>query len=517
MKMRVSLSFTFLWTIAQRFGHTRAALQFPLNKGSINLGENVVVDRPLGTEDPWLHRIDPSILQPVPLAVNGNSTNKVDLVYFGDGYRKDEQATFLRDAQFLTDTLLQPGGAFSPVRDLLNFWAVLLPSQESGIGTHGKPRNTTFGLYRPGEELRAVFYAHPERVAAACNALNDVNFAGGCDEPILLGNDPFYGGLGGTPTVITASRNNGVQVLRHELGHTLIPVGEEYDGGYAYFGVNAAAHTNTTKQDVTWRQWLSDPKARRTGRVRLEDSRVAVQQYPWFDLSNRSYTVRFEDHGEAYPTALLRFSVSGIPTEHRLMVKLDGEEVKYEFSKDHRGSLDRTWVQIELEHGLRGVQSKTSRHCLEFTASAASEKVRPMLSSVEVIEYGPEERFNKMPGHIGAYPTVDIDGGVTLRPTNEGCLMRDVTVPTDTSSDNSATIAITLLNMTDATYALRWYRGTTEINTFANQTTIRVPGRAESTVAAWYTAEVELSLPQVRLEGREEMKENVKIWYQGCD
>lgn len=174
-----------------------------------------------------------------------------------------------------------------------------------------------------------------------------------------------------------------------------------------------------------------------------------------------------------------------------------------------------------------------------------------------------------MPGHIGAYPTVDIDGGVTLRPTNEGCLMRDVTVPSkfsptrnrsieylwnslsafcsvclegltlsllrrvslvksseircpssraaDTSSDNSATIAITLLNMTDATYALRWYRGTTEINTFANQTTIRVPGRAESTVAAWYTAEVELSLPQVRLEGREEMKENVKIWYQGCD
>lgn len=304
---------------------------------------------------------------------------------------EEERATFLQDAQFLTDTLLQPGGAFWPVRDLLNFWAVLLPSHESGIGTHGKPRNTTFGLYRPGEELRAVFYAYPERVTAACEAIKKGNSEGGCDEPILLGNDPFYGGLGGTPTVITASRNNGVQVLRHELGHTLIPVGEEYDGGYAYFGVNAAAYKNTAKQDVHWRQWLSETKTHRSGRVRMEDSRVAVQQYPWFDLSDRSYGTRFDDHGTDYPTALLRFSVSGIPTEDCLTVKLDGQDVQYAFSEDHHGSLDRTWVQIELEHGLRGMHSD-SRHHLELKASVTSKKVRPMLSSVEIIEYGQEER-----------------------------------------------------------------------------------------------------------------------------
>jgi hypothetical protein len=304
---------------------------------------------------------------------------------------EEERATFLQDAQFLTDTLLQPGGAFSTVRDLLNFWAVLLPSSESGIGTHGKPRNTTFGLYRPGEELRAVFYAYPERVTAACKALNGDGFAGGCDEPILLGNDPFYGGLGGTPTVITASRNNGVQVLRHELGHTLIPVGEEYDGGYAYFGVNTAPHKNTTKQDVSWRQWLSDTRGRSSGRARVEDSRVAVQQYPWFDLLNCSHTARFDDHGGNYPTALLRFSVSGIPTEDRLTVKLDGHDLEYTFSEDHRGSLDRTWVQIELEDGLHNFGSGDG-HRLQFTASAASSEVRPMLSSVEVIEYGPAEK-----------------------------------------------------------------------------------------------------------------------------
>ena len=288
-----------------------------------------------------------------------------------------------------------------PVANLLNFWAVFIPSGQSGIGTHGKPKNTTFGLYRPGEELRAVFYAHPDRVAAACKALNHrsstrkhsaVPF--GCDEPILLGNDGFYGGLGGTPTVITASRENGVQVLRHELGHTLIPVGEEYDNGYAYFGVNAANATeHGAHQRVSWAHWLSNSKARRTGRVRMEDSRVAVQKYPWHDLAKSPYAVNFSDHGATYPTGLLRFSVSGIPTESNLVVKMDGQVVDYNFSKVHHGSLDRTWVQILLDNGLAGYpKSRNDRHELELIATAASETVRPMLSSVEIIEYGSEER-----------------------------------------------------------------------------------------------------------------------------
>jgi hypothetical protein len=74
-----------LWTIAQRFEFTHAAIQFPLNKASSNLEDNAGIDKPLEVEDAWLHSIDPSVLQAVPLAVYGNSTNRVNLVYFGDG------------------------------------------------------------------------------------------------------------------------------------------------------------------------------------------------------------------------------------------------------------------------------------------------------------------------------------------------------------------------------------------------------------------------------------------------
>jgi hypothetical protein len=93
------------------------------------------------------------------------------------------------------------------------------------------------------------------------------------------------------------------------------------------------------------------------------------------------------------------------------------------------------------------------------------------------------------------------------------------TTPSDDNlSDRHATLALNLLNMSDATYAVRWYKGATELYHFANQTTIQLPTSVDSArLPAWYTAKVELSLPQVRLQGREEMKEQVKIWYQGCD
>src|SRR3954454_21913789 len=78
----------------------------------------------------------------------------------------------------------------------------------------GETYSTPFGLYRPGPELRAVYYAYPEHVLSACRWFRDGHNASllgedgqvtdggvaGCDEPLLLGNDPLYGGLGGSPT-----------------------------------------------------------------------------------------------------------------------------------------------------------------------------------------------------------------------------------------------------------------------------------------------------------------------------
>jgi hypothetical protein len=55
-------------------------------------------------------------------------------------------------------------------------------------------------------------------------------------------------------SIVTASPHNGPLILRHELGHTIIDVGEEYDGGFNYSGVNTA-----TDLSVPWTQWQTDP------------------------------------------------------------------------------------------------------------------------------------------------------------------------------------------------------------------------------------------------------------------
>lgn len=117
------------------------------------------------------------------------------------------------------------------------------------------------------------------------------------DFVLQIGNDGLYGGLGGEFTVITSSEVNGPLVLRHELGHTLIEEGDEYDGsesrscfhcilsgtarmsiteswsGFAYYGANAAKVDNL--KHIKWTKFLSDPK-----NVRIEDSTMPLQDYP---------------------------------------------------------------------------------------------------------------------------------------------------------------------------------------------------------------------------------------------
>lgn len=58
--------------------------------------------------------------------------------------------------------------------------------------------STVYGLYRDGTELRGVYYDKPDVAHAACDSTD------ACDYPILLGNDPLYGGLGGEFTSVSA-------------------------------------------------------------------------------------------------------------------------------------------------------------------------------------------------------------------------------------------------------------------------------------------------------------------------
>ncbi|KAJ7766478.1 IgA peptidase M64-domain-containing protein [Mycena maculata] len=343
-----------------------------------------------------------------PLVVSGPSSNRVDLVFFSDGYLQEEREKFIQDATRLASDI-SSNQTFDTVKPLMNFWAAFTPSKESGVGVGGKPKDTAFGLYRPGTELRGVYYAKPEVAGAACSSLGDQ-----CDYPILLGNDPLYGGLGGRFTVITPSLANGASILRHELGHSIIKVGEEYDGGEGYFGVNAHADLSTP---VPWAHWLTN-----STNVRVERSVMPMQDYAWALLNTtKPWSVTFESSG-TFARHLVRFSVSGLPEAADLQVDLDGTDLGW-VPRANIG-LDRWHYNLYREGGLSG-----GPHTLTFTLLNGARVPAAQMCNAEILEFGDESEFVSTPGHYSLYPTFSFENVTTYRPTNEDCLMRLVTTP----------------------------------------------------------------------------------------
>ncbi|KAI0630008.1 IgA peptidase M64-domain-containing protein [Trametes polyzona] len=363
-------------------------------------------------------------LEVEPLIISGPSGNRVDLVFFADGYTAQERDKFFDDALRLANDISR-NQTFYTVQPLLNFWAAFTPSKQSGVGTGGKAKDTPFGLYRDGTELRGVYYSKPEVAREACFSLGHQ-----CDYPILMGNDPLYGGLGGEFTVITPSLANGALVLRHELGHSIIEVGEEYDGGFAYFGVNAA-HSVKPSQ-IPWAHWLTHAPKPRTHQphvhidehpsVRVERSVMPMQAYPWTLLNaSRPWSTRFNSSG-TYAWHLVRFSLSGLPEKGDLRVELDGKDLGWVPHADI--GVDRWHYDVKLNKTLKG-----GEHEVKFTLRNEAREGVAQLCSVEVLEFGDEDEFVATPGHYSLYPTFSEKNETSYRPTNEDCLMRIVTTP----------------------------------------------------------------------------------------
>ncbi|EIN12687.1 hypothetical protein PUNSTDRAFT_118417 [Punctularia strigosozonata HHB-11173 SS5] len=386
--------------------HTSTAARFDAQQQTVFTSPKLAIGAELQYPPLEVHKIVQS----------GPSTNRVDLMFFSDGYLASEKQKFLDDATKLA-LEISANQTFDTVQPLLNFWAAFSPSNEHGIGTFGKPKDTPFGLYRPGTELRGVLYSKPDQARAAC-----LSQSSRCDYPILLGNDPLYGGLGGQFTVITPSEANGALILRHELGHSVIPVGEEYDGGYAYFGVNAN-HDRDLKHGPSWSHWLTDPPSA-SRPVRVERSVMPLQDYAWAMLNTSTpWSATFTSSG-TYSRYLVRFSISGVPSAEELTVLFDGRDLNWE-PKENIG-VDRYHYDVYNDTSL-----KAGEHIVTFILNSKErEKANTaQLCNVEILEFGDESEFVSKPGYYGVFPTFSDKNETSYRPTNEDCLMRQVTTP----------------------------------------------------------------------------------------
>ena len=158
------------------------------------------------------------------LLSHGPAHAAIDLVFLSEAYEASMREAFFADAErIVAEHFAQPEAPFVGLLPLFNFHAVFVPSAAGRIphseveGGPAPPRRTAFGVYREGGHLRAIVPSEgtEAQVVATCERLLGCTR---CDFPVLLVNEPWYGGLSGEQvTLITNSRTSGAIAARHEL------------------------------------------------------------------------------------------------------------------------------------------------------------------------------------------------------------------------------------------------------------------------------------------------------------
>jgi hypothetical protein len=339
------------------------------------------------------------------LVDSGDPKNRIDVVLMGDGYTTNDETKFFEDMQRLTHDMFT-GDTFAQYLPLFNIWGVFVPSKDQGIGVGGRSKNTPFGLYRDGTELRGIYCSNPSAARKVCQKVGQY----ACDFPSLIGNDDFYGGLGGEFTISTRSPTSATIVLRHEMGHNFGQVGEEYDGGQVYSGANSISSLSS----ITWKHWLTNPN-----QIREEKMAVTFTDHMWYDLKKGPYKIPFKTDG-SYKRWMLSLSASGVDTNDSLNIILDGKPLEWKTN----GVKDRTFYTWNSTEGL-----SAGKH--EIIVKSGDNNfdgpIMKQLCHLDLMEYGDENEFQMNNEEvISAYPTWNSFGRKKYRPTNEKCLMRNM-------------------------------------------------------------------------------------------
>jgi len=172
-------------------------------------------------------QVQPTGLTYTPILVNGSPTSKFDIVFIGDGFRKQDQTIFNNKVNEAV-TALQNRPGYSARMCGFNIWRVNVLSKDSGIDhpKDGISKNTEldcrYGNPAAGEAERCIVSDSPAKCfEAAANAPAR-------DAVFVLVNDTQWGGCAGD--VVCSSIADGFDgLITHELGHGLGKLADEYD------------------------------------------------------------------------------------------------------------------------------------------------------------------------------------------------------------------------------------------------------------------------------------------------
>jgi hypothetical protein len=221
--------------------------------------------------------------QYAPVYVSGPSSNRVDMVFMGDGYTSDQiPTTYWNDVQTLLVYLFGPPPPpippplppappppinFDPYeRDpyprywrFFNTWRIDVVSQDSGADNGSQlpqPRNTALNAgygYGGGTTPLRFLYIDPD-LGRSVLAQNLAGAPFTAEVSVVTVNDTVYGGGGGLfgygPFAVYAAGNASArQVALHEIGHSFNLLADEYssDGSGFYIGALGSRKTHAKR------------------------------------------------------------------------------------------------------------------------------------------------------------------------------------------------------------------------------------------------------------------------------
>ena len=193
------------------------------------------------------------------LALNGDPSNRIDLVILGDGYTADELVKFATDATNLQQHIFgqEP---FREYKRYFNVWRVDVASAESGSDHPERDppvaRETAFDSTYNCADIERLICVDLSKVQVA---LSDVPLVQR-DYVLMIVNDDQPGGSGGTIAVVAANQAS-TEVALHELGHSMASLADEYTSSppkcvndVEPFQVNVTMETDPAS--IKWRAWI---------------------------------------------------------------------------------------------------------------------------------------------------------------------------------------------------------------------------------------------------------------------
>lgn len=196
---------------------------------------------------------------------NGPSSNRVDMVFLGDGYTAADHAagTYTNHIQGYLGYLFGGGTIVDPYpryQSFFNVHRIDVMSNQSGADKPGDGVYVDTALdasyWWDGVTERLLYVNSLKADAALNNALAGAGFT--AEQRYVTVNDNKYGGGGGKYAVYAGGNSAAHEVALHEMGHSFSGLADEYGGNASTYTGAEPSEPNVTKDPTgaKWEHWI---------------------------------------------------------------------------------------------------------------------------------------------------------------------------------------------------------------------------------------------------------------------